>query len=140
VAGNNSGAGWRVAELSLFPIWVLAAAITMAPELGKVLRLSGTLFSSYGADLSFPAWFYIVCRHRPGSRVAGWIGRSPGFAAASIFAVGVVSEFAQRFLPRLVAGTYDPLDIVAYGVGLATCLFFDLRGRARTSPVEAAIR
>jgi hypothetical protein len=132
------GRAWRVAEFLLFPIWALAAAITMFPELGRTLRLSGTVFSSYAADLCFPPWFYIVCRHRPAGPVARWIGRSPGVAAGSIFAVGVASEFAQWWFPRLVTGTFDPLDIAAYAMGLATCFAIERFARPASGGDRAA--
>ncbi|MBZ0110840.1 MAG: hypothetical protein K8J08_00120, partial [Thermoanaerobaculia bacterium] len=117
---------WRLAERILFPIWVLAAAITMYPVIGRALRLSDTLFTSYAADLAFPPWFYISCRRRPTSWLFPWFGRSPVATAASILAVGVASEFAQLYFPRIVTGTFDPLDVAAYAVGLAACVIADV--------------
>ncbi len=126
-AGESSPAAvrWRVARHVLFAIWVLAAAITMYPSIGEVLRLSGTLFTSYAADLAFPPWFYIVCRHHPPNPLTRWLGRAPVLLAAGILVVGALSEFVQLHQPRLISGTFDPLDIAAYAVGLALCLIFD---------------
>jgi len=127
---------WRAARNGLFPVWVLAAAITMYPSIGEALHLSGTLFTSYAADLAFPPWFYIVCRHYPPNRVARWLGRSPVLLAAGILGVGAMSEFVQLHAPRVITGTFDPLDIAAYATGLAICLGFDTlpSARALTGP------
>jgi hypothetical protein len=103
----------------------------MWPALGVALRLSGTLFTSYAADLAFPPWFYIFCRHRASGRLGRWIGRSPILTATSIFAVGVVSELAQLYFPRIVTGTFDPLDIAAYALGLVACFIPDYLARRR---------
>lgn len=117
---------WRTAERILFSIWLLAAVITMYPVIGKALHVSGTFFTSHAADLAFPPWFYIVCRYRRPNRLAGWLGRYPVILAMGVLAVGALSEFAQLYYPRIVTGTFDPLDIAAYAVGLAACLVLDV--------------
>lgn len=118
-------ARWRRVERILFPTWLLAAAITMYPSIGEALGLSGTLFTSYAADLAFPPWFYIVCRHRPPNRLARWLGRSPVLLAAGILGIGVLSEIAQLPSLRLLSGTFDPVDVAVYAAGLAACLAVD---------------
>lgn len=98
----------------------------MYPAIGKALLILGTLFTSYAADLAFPPWFYIACRHHRPNRFAGWLGRSPVILAVGILIVGALSEFAQLYYPRMVTGTFDPLDIAAYAVGLIVCLVLDV--------------
>ena len=110
-----------MAELILLAIWTIAALITMYPSIGKALHLSGGFFSSYAADLTFPAWYYIVLRRRPlrQFRLARWFGSSPELAASSIFVVGVISEVSQIYWPNgIFRGTFDPFDIAAYATGL----------------------
>lgn len=115
---------WLVAEWILFVAWVAGAGVTMYPGVGKALHLSGGLFSSYGADLTFPAWFYIQLRHRPWRmlRRVRSFGGSPELAAVSIFVVGLLSEISQLYWPQgIFRGTFDPLDIAAYGASLLVC-------------------
>jgi len=116
---------WQAARNGLFPVWVLAAAITMYPSIGEALHLSGTLFTSCAANLAFPPWFYIVCRHHPPNPLARWLGKSPILLAAGILVIGALSEFVQLHQPRLISGTFDPRDIAAYAFGLTLCLLFD---------------
>ncbi len=117
---------WVAAGYVLFAIWVFAAFITMYPTVGRLTLLRRTMFTSYAADLANPPWVYIVFRQRrnPLTRL---FGRSPGFCALSILAVGVVSELIQKYRPQWIAGTFDPLDIVAYGSGLLVCYAIESR-------------
>jgi hypothetical protein len=62
---------------------------------------------------------------RGGSPLTRFFARSPASAALSIFAVGVLSEFCQKY--RLIHGTFDPLDIAAYGFGLLVCYVIESR-------------
>jgi hypothetical protein len=121
---------WIVAERILLVIWMIAALITMYPRVGKALHLSGGFFSSYAADLTFPAWYYIVLRRRPSRqfRVVRWFGSSPELAASSIFVVGVISEVSQIYWPKgIFRGTFDPFDIAAYAAGLMVCYLAEKR-------------
>lgn len=105
-------------------MWFTGAVVTMYPGFGNAVHLSGSLFTSYGADLTFPAWFYIQLRRRPWRmlRSVRWFGSSPELAAGSIFAVGLLSELGQFYWPKgIFRGTFDALDIVAYAVSLFVC-------------------
>jgi hypothetical protein len=129
--------GWLVAEWILFVVWLTAAIVTMYPSFGKALHLHGGLFNSYAADLTFPAWFYIQLRRRPGRilRPVLWFGGSRELAAGSIFVVGLLSEVSQFYWPKGVfGGTFDPFDIAAYGVSLLVCYVAD--GREPRCPAE----
>jgi hypothetical protein len=100
----------------------------MYPSLGKSLHIYGGFFTSYAADLTNPPWLYIVLRRRPVLPLTRWLGRSPELAAGSIFVGGVVSEVSQFYWPKgFFAGTFDLLDIVAYGSGLLVCYIADKR-------------
>jgi hypothetical protein len=118
--------GWTVAHYVLLVIWVIAAAMAMYPALGKATGLRATLFSSYAADLANPPWIYITLR-RGRNSLTRFFARSPASAALSIFAVGVFSEICQKYWPAFIHGTFDPLDIAAYGFGLLMCYLIELR-------------
>jgi len=112
--------GWGIAWWILLGGWVLGGGLTMA-------RVRGGFLTSYLADLTNPPWLYIVFRELAGPkarvvRPLRWLGATPERAAASIFLVGTVAELKTFWWPAgPFAGTFDPLDIAAYGVGLAIC-------------------
>lgn len=106
----------------------------MYPGLGRALAWAGSWFTSYAADLTFPAWFYIQLRRRPWRmlRIVRWFGTSRELAAGSIFAVGALSEVGQAYWPgSLFHGTFDPLDIAAYGLSVLLCFWAEGRGVRR---------
>ena len=83
--------------------------------------------TSYLADVTVPGLV-------PGKRlflfapVARAIGRTPVRAAMFFFLASTATEFSQLLWPHgFFAGRFDPLDIVAYGAGLAVCYGFDAR-------------
>jgi hypothetical protein len=122
-----SSRGWRIAEWSLLLIWVVAGVMTMYPEVAQSVGLRRSLFTSHAADLTQPAWLYIVTRRSSGllGRV---FGRTPELAAATVFGAATIAEITQRFWPRgLFSGTFDPLDIIAYAIGVGLCWLADRR-------------
>ena len=121
-------ARWLFAERALLVIWVLAVVVTMFPRFGKASGLYGGFFTSYAADLANPPWLYIVFRRGQASRIAWWLGRSPERAGFSIFAAGAATELSQIYWPHgFFGGTFDPLDIAAYALGLIVCYLADRR-------------
>jgi hypothetical protein len=117
---------WRVAYWLLLLIFIGTAILNM-------LRVKAGFFTSHAADLFLPPWMYVVLRHFPGRRFATnpitqWLGRSPELAAGSLFIASVFTELSQLYWPRgIFAGTFDPIDIVAYGSGLLVCYLVDKR-------------
>jgi hypothetical protein len=75
------------------------------------------VLTSYGADIACPAYLYLISRRRGKSPFTFLRPATPGMAAGCVFALSVAWEIGQKV--RLVPGVYDPLDIVAYGVGVA---------------------
>jgi len=124
--GLDGGRGWTIAQNVLLVIWVVAAATTMYPALGKAIGLRGTFFSSYAADLANPPWIYIMLR-RGRNSLARFVAQSPASAALSIFAVGAISEICQKVWPGFINGAFDPADIAAYGLGLLMCYVIESR-------------
>ena len=118
--------GWRIAYLILFVGWIVGAALNMA-------KVHGGFLTNYLADLTFPPWFYMALRglgtdRKNIIRPVRWFGETPMRAAVSIFLVGVLSEVSSFFWPRgIFAGTFDPLDIAAYAVGLFVCFVLEIR-------------
>jgi hypothetical protein len=126
--------GWVVAYWTLFACWALGAALSMG-------RVRAGFLTNYLADITFPPWYYIVVRGLAsrdgrGLRALRWFGGSPARTALAIFGVGVASELAQgAWAGRVIAGTYDPWDIVAYALGLACTYVCDpLRQQSQPGP------
>ena len=134
-ASQRERTGWRIAYWSLSAIFLATAALTMA-------HVRGGFFTSYAADLFLPPWLYIVTRRlsMPGQSsnpLLRWLGSSPELAALSIFIGSALSEVSQIFWPKgFFSGIFDPLDLVAYGVGLLTCYIVDKRQQRPSSPVS----
>lgn len=115
--------GWRVAYWTLLTIWSLDAALVM-------MRIRGGLFTSYAADLTVPAFLYIVVRglQRPASPhlITRLFGGSPELAASVVFGGSALTEISQFYWPKgIFAGRFDPKDIAAYLVGVGVCYALD---------------
>jgi hypothetical protein len=123
---------WRVLEWVLFVIWVVAGLATMYPEFAKALHVHRTLFTSYAADLTNPAWLYLVLRRRSHFRWQAFVTRTPERAALLIFLGATATEISQYLWPRgPFAGRFDPLDIAAYALGVGCCYLAETRGLLR---------
>jgi hypothetical protein len=115
---------WRLAYYLLFAAFLTTAALNM-------LRVHGGFFTNHAADLVVPAWLYIATRglHSPRGRetlIQRIIGRTPEFAALSLFFASALTEFSQLFWPHgIFSGRFDPFDMVAYASGLAVCYAAD---------------
>lgn len=136
ITEHTHASSWRRAAWGLLVIWLGCAALGMS-------RIDAGLLTSYGADLTQPAWLYIIARSLDDpcrtSLLRRTIGRSPELAAAALFTASTVTELVQRFWPRgPFPGTYDPLDIAAYFTGIAVCYAVERRIRSRpvTSPAS----
>src|SRR5262249_48953284 len=90
---------WRFAEILLLVVWVLAALVAMYPRIGRALHLHGGFFTNYGADITFPPWFYIQLRARSWRMIPAirFFGRSAELSAMSIFVVGLATELSQYY-------------------------------------------
>jgi hypothetical protein len=113
--------GWRLAYWTLLASFVLSAALNL-------LHVRAGFLTSYLADATVPALFYVMARElAPGKalrprRVARALGRTPERAALLLVLASGATELSQVWWPRgCFAGRFDPLDIPAYGTGLAEC-------------------
>lgn len=117
---------WRIAYWLLLIVLIVTAALNM-------LHVSAGFLTNHAADLVVPAWMYVVLRHFPGKRnfvnpLSNWLGRSPELAASSLFIASALTEFSQLVWPNgIFPGTFDSLDILAYGFGLLACYLIDKR-------------
>ena len=115
---------WRVAYYLLFAAFLATAALNM-------LHIRGGFFTNHAADIVVPAWLYIAARglYSPRSRetlIQRIIGRTPEFAALSLFFASALTELSQVFWPHgIFSGRFDPFDMVAYASGLAVCYAAD---------------
>ena len=118
---------WKIAFGTLLICWIIGALLSM-------MRYHGGFLTNYLADLTFPPFYYIFIRGKTKKEevipnllfVGHWFGKSPERASISIFLVGVLMELKTFFWPQTpLAGTFDPLDILAYATGLIICYSFD---------------
>jgi hypothetical protein len=124
---------WKFAYWILFACWVIGALL-------NYMGIAGGFLTNYLADLTFPPWFYIslrglwnVYKNKP-YKFQHWFASSPEKAALSIFAVGTIGEIITLYWPAgMIRGTFDPLDILAYGIGLAFCYYLDKRTQKNRS-------
>lgn len=121
-----AGRGWRLAYWLLLAMFVLTAALNL-------LEVRGGFLTNHAADLLLPPWLFIVLRGLAGTRPSRfgflrWLGSTPELAAGALFIASAATELSQRAWPHgWFAGTFDPLDIVAFAVGLLICYGFDKR-------------
>jgi hypothetical protein len=116
-------AGWAVIEWALFATWLTAAILNMGQ------RRAGFL-TNHAADLTLPAWLYVVFRSTPHANpvLRRHAPSRPAATACFLFAASTATEISQYFWPHgPFAGTCDPLDVAAYGCGLGACFLADLR-------------
>ena len=129
--------GWTIAY------WILTAAFILTAAL-NLLHVRAGFLTSYLADLTLPAWLYVLSRGLvPGQsshvwRWMPWIGRTPESAAIFFFLASSATEVSQIIWPRgFFAGRFDPWDIAAYGAGLLGCYLCDkLQGTGRRQSEE----
>lgn len=122
----DAGGPWRVAYWALLGLFVLTAGLNM-------LHVHGGFLTNHCADLVVPALLYVLTRRYPERSRAGSVlrirrlfGRTPESAALWIFTGSAATELSQRYWPHgLFPGTFDPLDIAAYAVGVASCYLAD---------------
>ena len=120
---------WRTIYWCLLAVWLLCAALNMA-------HISAGILTSYGADVTQPAWLYIATRSLDNPLRVGLlkrtVGRSPTLAALAIFLGSAVTELSQLYWPHgLFPGTFDPLDILAYGISVGCVYLLETRWTTR---------
>lgn len=129
----SDASAWRRAYGALWLAFLLTAALNL-------LQIRAGLLTNHGADLVVPALLYVLTRRYPVASRTGSpllvrrvFGSTPELAAACIFGGSVATELCQRFWPDgIFPGTYDPLDIVAYGVSVGLCYVADRWAIRRT--------
>jgi|WetSurMetagenome_2_1015567.scaffolds.fasta_scaffold370220_2 hypothetical protein len=116
---------WRIAWWSLLVVWVACAIL-------DVNHIHAGLVTSYGADLTLPAWLYLTTRSLDNPQQTSWLkrifGGTPELAGGIVFLASALTEVSQYYWPRgLFRGVFDCFDIVAYGTGILACYIFDKR-------------
>ncbi len=128
---------WRVLY------WVLAAGFAVAAALNMTGTAAG-FGTNHLADLVGPAWLYITLRGLTGlhrrNRMNAFLGATPERAAVVLFVASSVTEVTQIYWPKgLFSGRFDPMDIVAFGLGLLPLYLIDKTfGRAARDPAGRA--
>lgn len=123
---------WRLLSWILFGAFLVAAVLNMT-------ETAAGFATNHLADLVGPAWLYIVFRGlaepEKRNRLGRTLGATPERAATILFIGSSVTEIAQIYWPTGVfAGTFDPLDIVAFAIGILPLYLADkvLSSAART--------
>jgi hypothetical protein len=82
------------------------------------------ILTSHGADVVAPALLFVVTRD--GKSLLRFIGLRrdrPAVIAAGVFGLSVAWEICQKL--HWIPGVFDPMDIVAYGVGVTIPFLLD---------------
>ena len=114
---------WRIAYWTLWVALLFIAALNM-------LHIRGGFLTNHLADLAVPALLYVSIRRYPPHQGRMYMrrifGATPELAALFIFGGSTATEICQRIWPHgLFPGTYDPLDIAAYGISVGLCYACD---------------
>ncbi len=114
---------WQILWWFLFVVWVTCAILNMK-------HIPAGLLTSYGADITIPAWLYIATRSldKPSrtTLLRKLFGQTPEVAALVIFVGSALTEVSQYYSPKgLFPGTFDYFDLLAYTTGIAVCYFLD---------------
>lgn len=115
---------WQIVHRGLWAAFLLTAALNM-------LHVHGGFLTNHLADLVVPAFLYVSIRGRAEREprpllVRRWFGGTPERVATELFLASAATEVSQRYWPHgLFPGRFDPMDIVAYGIGLALCYLGD---------------
>ena len=123
--------------------WTLQIGFIVAAVL-NLLHVRAGFLTSHLADLTVPAWLYLVSRgFVPGKptqfALTRWIGRTPERAASVLLLASVATEISQRYWPHgLFSGHFDPFDIAAFGLGIAFCYLCDRFAKTQDTANAAA--
>lgn len=97
-------------------------------------HVRGGFLTNYLADLTGPAFLYIVLRglwtNREVKRLAIfiWLGATPERSGIFLFLASTLTEVSSYYWPHgPFPGTFDTLDILAYGLGILACYIVDRR-------------
>jgi hypothetical protein len=120
---------WRISWWLLLVLWTVGAIL-------GVNHVHAGFLTSYGADLSLPAWLYITARSLDNpqrhSLLKRLVGRSPEGAAMMLFVASAGTEVSQYYWPHgLFPGVFDRCDIAAYAAGILVCYVLDKVGMMR---------
>lgn len=107
---------WRLLSWILFGAFLVAAVLNMT-------ETAAGFATNHLADLVGPGWLYIgfrgLAEPEKRNRLGRTLGATPERAATILFIGSSVTEIAQIYWPTGVfAGTFDPLDIVAFAIGI----------------------
>ncbi|HWA57369.1 MAG TPA: hypothetical protein VG692_08955 [Gemmatimonadales bacterium] len=122
---------WQGLTWAAFAIFLLTAGLNMA-------GVRAGFATNHLADLVVPAYLYLVFRSPlpPYRRtwLARHLGATPERAGFVLFLASAATEVSQRYWPDgPFRGRFDPLDIVAYAVGVLLVYALDKRLRLQRS-------
>ncbi|MBK6779168.1 MAG: hypothetical protein IPI38_01440 [Gemmatimonadetes bacterium] len=120
---------WQGLTWAAFAIFLLTAGLNMG-------GIHAGFATNYLADLVVPAYLYLVIRSPLPPNCQTWlarrVGATPERAAVLLFLGSLATEVSQKYWPAgLFRGRFDPLDIVAFAVGLMLVYALDKKIRPR---------
>jgi hypothetical protein len=129
---------WRLLSWVLFGAFLVAAVLNMT-------ETPAGFATNHLADLVGPAWLYIVFRGlaepQKRNRLGRFIGATPERAAIILCVGSAATEITQIYWPSgLFAGRFDPLDIVAFAIGLFPLYLVDKKLQASSRATESRSR
>ena len=94
-------------------LWIFFTAIGLL----QMNRVHLGVITDYGADVVCPALLFVITRQgRSVLRHLGMRPDRPAVIAAGVFWFSAAWEIAQRF--HWIPGVFDPLDLLAYAIGV----------------------
>ena len=106
--------------------------------------LRAGFLTNHLADVTVPAWLYLTVRDRTTPQRSTWlsrlVGATPERAALLLFLASSATEFAQKYGPSelMQRSRFDPLDILAFAVGLIPVYLLDKKLQAAAIPRPGA--
>ena len=89
------------------------------------------MYYSYASDILIPlAFYFLICMNDVQFRfLQKWYAK-----ALIVFALATFTEVMQAFGIYLVGITFDPVDIIMFGVGVLVAAFLDVQVFERLIP------
>ncbi len=116
---------YSIPKILIIILIQVAIALIHVFRLGQIFQGQAYhLYYSYFSDfiLPFGAYFLLTLNDETISAFRKWY-----IKAGLIFAVTTIAEFCQFFGLDVLGVTFDPFDILMYGMGVSVAAFIDIK-------------
>ena len=119
--------GWRNITLKILIVILIEVTIALIHvfRLGQLFSgLGYNLYYSYFSDIVIPigAYFLLTLNESTFPFLHKWF-----IKAGIIFAFTTFAEICQLFGIEILGVTFDPIDILMYGIGVSIAAFLDVK-------------